>query len=109
MRWENASPIQRPARRKRNTTDATYKVPNTWAQIAIIPRNNDNEASAAASSTTARNIVHPCWLLKLGRETTRAEERKENIVLLLFYVKRSEIARFPDFKAKLREQIPRNQ
>ena len=55
----NSFTIWRHARRKRYATDATHKLPRTWAQIAIIPRNNDSEAKAAASSTTARNITTP--------------------------------------------------
>lgn len=33
----------------------------TCAQMAIIPRNSDSEARAAASSTTARNMANPCF------------------------------------------------
>ena len=44
---------------KRYATNATHKLPRTWAQIAIIPRNKVSEASAAASSTTARNMANP--------------------------------------------------
>ena len=34
----------------------THKLDRTCAQMATMPRNNDSEAKAAASSTTARNI-----------------------------------------------------
>ncbi len=79
-------------RHKRYATDATYKLPRTWAQIAIIPRNKVSEARAAASSTTARNMANPLGLLagrcasRRGRSTH--QERTENIVLCLFCVKR---------------------
>ena len=57
--------------RERNATDAykprlddtgtiaamTYSVPRTWAHTAIMPRNRVIEANAAASSTTARNMM----------------------------------------------------
>src|SRR4030088_2559969 len=35
---------------------ATYNTANTWTHTASIPRNSETDASAAASSTTARNI-----------------------------------------------------
>jgi len=87
----NSFTIWRHARRKRYATDATHKLPRTWAQIAIIPRNNDSEAKAAASSTTARNITTPllAFLASAQPDGPITEERKENIVPPLFSVKRS--------------------
>lgn len=49
-----------------------HNVAMTFAQIAIIPRNRANDASAAASSTTARNIGS-------------SSEQTGNIVHLLFF------------------------
>ena len=60
----------RKTRNARNATDTltnhaemtpvryrAQRVPRTWAQTAIMPRNKAMEVSAAASSTTARNMM----------------------------------------------------
>src|SRR4051812_17290076 len=52
---------------------ATYNTANTWTQTASMPRNSETEANAAASSTTARNIM-----------SSPDSERTENIVRVLF-------------------------
>jgi hypothetical protein len=39
------------------TAESSHRLPSTWVQIAIIPTNNANEVSAAASWITALNIV----------------------------------------------------
>src|SRR5262245_12655147 len=54
----------------------------TCAQIAIIPRNKVSEASATASSTTARTMTNP-----------HAPEQAMNIVHGMFQVKRDHWAR----------------
>jgi hypothetical protein len=41
----------------RTSTELIYSVPRTWAHTAIIPRNRVIEVKAAASSTTARNMM----------------------------------------------------
>jgi hypothetical protein len=38
-------------------TRKTHNMPRTWAQTAIIPKNNVMDAKAAASSTTERNMT----------------------------------------------------
>jgi hypothetical protein len=67
---------------KRMTLQTDYqthqRLLSTCAQMAIIPKNSDSEARAAASSTTARNMT----------ASHSKKEHKENLVRLLFFVKR---------------------
>src|SRR5258708_34292500 len=52
------SPAACPASRSRRP-QPRYSTARTWAQTTIIPTNKVIDASAAASSTTARIMMHP--------------------------------------------------
>jgi hypothetical protein len=51
-----------------------HRLPRTWVQMAIIPTNNDREANAAASWSTALNMAF----------MVLSPEQRENIVQSLF-------------------------
>src|SRR5262249_23436635 len=70
-------PVRGALSSRASTTAALHRVAMTCAQIAIMPKNNANEASVAASSTRARTMI----------TTPHRQEQDMNIVHAMFAVK----------------------